>query len=99
MENSEIELGPGIDLAGVERTIDTTLAAAGLEIALRGGLKKFPGCTHWHARLPGHSGTLEITLWPQERRAWFTVQNGRRAAWIEAKRVELEERLRRVLAG
>lgn len=98
MQDTEIELPSGVDLAKVGRAIDAAIASAGLETALRGSLRKFPGCTHWHARSPGESGTLEITLWPQERRAWFTVQSGRRAAWIAGKCAELEQTLRRVLA-
>ncbi len=97
MENIEIELRVGIDLTEVERAIDTALTQAGLEIALRGSLRKFPGCTHWHARQPGESGTLEVTLWPQERRAWFTVQSGRRAVWIPGKLAEVDRELRRAM--
>ena len=99
MENTEIELRPEIDLTEVERAIDTALAAAGLAIVLRGSLQKFPGCIHWHARQPGESGTLEITLWPQAHRAWFTVQSGRRADWIDGKQAEMRRRLRPALAG
>jgi hypothetical protein len=28
-------------------------------------------------------GTLEVTLWEAKRRLWASVQDGRRAAWID----------------
>ena len=65
--------------------IDQALAQVGLNTTLRDGLKKFPGCIHWHAKNGGQPGTLEITLWPQQQRAWFTIQDGRAAGWIDAK--------------
>ena len=61
-------------------------------------LKKFPGCTHWHARNPGRSGTLELTLWPQQHRAWITIQSGRTAEWITEKLPEIQKALQRHLA-
>jgi hypothetical protein len=99
MQNIEIELPPTVNLSTAEKTIDATLAAIGLEIALRGTLKKFPGCTHWHAKNPGQSGTLELTLWPQQHRAWITIQSGRAAEWIAQRLPELQNALYRQLAA
>jgi hypothetical protein len=28
-------------------------------------------------------GTLELTLWEAKRRVWASIQDGRRAAWID----------------
>ena len=81
----EISLTSPIGLSKIERAIDQAIADVGLSVALRASLAKFPGCIHWHAKQGRESGTLEITFWPRERRAWFTIQNGRRAAWIEEK--------------
>jgi ribosomal protein S18 acetylase RimI-like enzyme len=67
----------------VERAIDTAIADIGLEIVLRGTLKKFPGCMHWHVKRGRNSGTLEITFWPLENRAWFSIQDRRKAEWID----------------
>jgi hypothetical protein len=83
----------------VEQAIDGTLAAAGLLVSLQGTLEKFPGCIHWHAKNQGDSGTLEITLWPQERRAWFTIQDGRRADWIKDKMKLVKDEILRQLGG
>jgi hypothetical protein len=79
----------------VERAIDDAIADSGLNVALRGMRRKFPGCTHWHLRREGESGTLEITFWPQQHRAWFTIQAGREAAWIDASLRVLLESIRR----
>jgi hypothetical protein len=85
MTELEIALPPQESSAVLVRAIEAALLEAGLEISLRGTLKKFPGCQHWHARPPGKTGTLEITLWPQAHRAWITIQDGRTAEWIAAK--------------
>jgi hypothetical protein len=91
MQNIELELPPTTNLSAAEKAIDITLAALGLEVALRGTLKKFPGCIHWHAKNPGQSGTLELTLWPQQHRAWITIQSGRAAKWIAERLPEVQD--------
>ena len=63
--------------------IDQAIADTGLNVTLRATLRKFPGCIHWHVKRGNESGTIEITFWPQERRAWFTIQDSRTAVWIE----------------
>ena len=99
MHDVEIPLPPGVDCGEVARVIDQALAQVGLNTTLRDGLKKFPGCIHWHAKNGGQPGTLEITLWPQQQRAWFTIQDGRAAGWIDAKLNALQEVLRQCLEG
>jgi hypothetical protein len=69
----------------IERAIEKAISAAALRVALRGSLKKHRGCIHWHVKNGDASGTLEITFWPEKRRAWFTIQKARRAAWITQK--------------
>ena len=81
----EIPLPSSVDCGKVAQIIDDAIAQINLSITLRDSLKKFPGCTHWHAKNGRESGTLEVTLWPQKHRAWFTIQNGRSAPWIAAK--------------
>lgn len=97
MENIEIPLPRHIESVEVAQVIDAALAESGLTVTLRDSLKKYPGCIHWHAKNGRASGTLEITLWPRERRAWFTVQSGRRAPWTGEKldllSASLQERL------
>ena len=98
MQTIEMELPRRANLAQVEKSIDATLAAVGLQVSLRGTLKKFPGCLHWHAKTAGQSGTLELTLWPQQHRAWISIQGGRTAAWITRKLPEIQDALQRHLA-
>ncbi|HEX4142160.1 MAG TPA: hypothetical protein VHY91_01310 [Pirellulales bacterium] len=87
----EIRLPPDADCCEIGRIIDQAIAQAGLTVTLRDELKRFPGCIHWHAKNGRQSGTLEITLWPQQHRAWFTIQDGRAADWIDAKMTLLQE--------
>lgn len=85
------------DCDDVAQAIDDALVQAGLSTTLRDSLSKFPGCIHWHAKNGRQSGTLEITLWPEKQRAWFTVQSGRAAPWIGAKMKLMREAIRRRL--
>ncbi len=84
----EIQLTSPADSRKIERSIDLAIADVGLTITLRSSLRKFPGCVHWHLKRRQEAGTLEITFWPQERRAWFTIQSGRKAHWI-AQQIKL----------
>jgi hypothetical protein len=93
----EISLPPSVDCGKIARVIDDAIAQIDLSITLRDSLKKFPDCIHWHAKNGRESGTLEITLWPREHRAWFTIYSGRAAPWIDAKMKLLEEFLHRRL--
>ncbi len=69
MQHLEIHLSPAANLRKAEAAMAAAIDAAGLKISLRGTLGKFPGCSHWHAQEPGKPGTLELTLWPQQKRA------------------------------
>lgn len=72
------------DAPAAIKRVDETIAAHSLITTMKGALKSYPGCTHWHCKMGREKGTLEITLWPAKRRAWFKVQAGRRAPWIDA---------------
>ena len=91
MQHIEIELPQGTNLSKAEKTIDATLAEVGLQVSLRGTLKKLPGCIHWHAKSPGQRGTLELTLWPQQRRTWISIQSGRAAEWITEELPKIQQ--------
>ena len=90
MQNLELQLPPGDDDAQIAR-IDLAIAKAGLLVTMRGTLKSFPGSIHWHLKQGKEPGTLEITYWPAERRAWLSIQDGRRGTWIDAKAEELRQ--------
>jgi hypothetical protein len=66
-------------IAAVERAC----AAEGLTQTLRGTLRAYPGCVHWHFKNGAARGVLEITWWPKTRRLWVKVASGREAAWID----------------
>ena len=85
MQDIEISLPSHYKNDTVAQAIDTALVESGLHIIMRDTLKKYPNCIHWHAKNGNKPGTLEVTFWPQESRAWFTVQSGRNAPWIEEK--------------
>jgi hypothetical protein len=93
----EIPFTSQADPNRIERSIDEAIADAGLAVTLRTSLKKFPGCVHWHVRRGREPGTLEITYWPKEHRAWFTIQDGRRAASIDGQAPLLADAIRRRL--
>jgi hypothetical protein len=86
------------DLAGAEELIEKACARLGLIVAMKGSLKGYPGCVHWHYKKDDQKGTLELTLYPKGRRIWAQVQDGRRAPWIDVELPRLqraiEERLR-----
>ncbi len=93
----EIPLPSDVDYSVVEQAIDQTIPAVGLTTTLRDSLKKYPGCIHWHVKYSRRPGTLELTLWPQQRKAWFSVQSGRTAPWIEGKMQSVHEAIQQRL--
>jgi hypothetical protein len=91
----EISLPSQPDGDAIVRSIDQAIVDTGLSVTLRGSLQKFPGCIHWHVKRGRGPGTLEITYWPEARRAWFTIQDGRRAEWIDGQLKLLADAIRR----
>ncbi len=83
MNEIDIHLRELDDESATIARIDEAIEAHGLLATMKGSLKTYPGSTHWHCKRGRETGTLEITYWPTKRRAWFKVQNGRRADWID----------------
>lgn len=77
-------VSPRADLSIAEPVIESCCAEAGLRVTLKGALAAYPGCVHWHLRHGNDKGTLEITLWPAQRRIWFKVASNRGGPWIAA---------------
>ena len=73
------------DFSRVIGIIEETVISSGLQITLKATLGKYPGSTHWHIKNGQEKGILEITLWPKQRRAWFSIQDSRQADWIRPK--------------
>lgn len=69
--------------ADVPKRLESLCRGAGLRLTLKGALQAYPGCVHWHFKSANaeQPGTLELTWWPSERRAWFKVARGRTAVW------------------
>src|SRR5262245_54214354 len=83
MRHIEIPIPAGADADRIECAIDSAIQFCGLHTTLRGTLKQHSGCIHWHLKNSKQRGTLEITWWPSKGRAWFTIQSGRTARWID----------------
>ena len=80
MVEIEIDPVPGDPGQAVQAVADQL----GLDIAIDGTLKSFPGCRHWHLRKPGTTGTLEVTSWPERKRLWVTYHANRVGdGWVE----------------
>ena len=94
MTETEIVVPPPWDAARLGGRAEAAFARHGLQVAMKGTLRTHPGCVHWHLKNGGAAGTLEFTVWPDRRRAWFQVQGGRAAGWIgdvlPALKAELE---------
>jgi hypothetical protein len=63
--------------------IEAACRRAGLTMATKGTLHTYPGSVHWHFKKGANLGTLEATYVPRDGRAWFSVQGGREAPWID----------------
>ncbi len=76
-----------------EPDLERALQASGLTVTLRTTLKQLPGSRHWHVKRGRAPGTLEITLLPAQRRAWFSIHSNRRGEWITAALSDLKQAL------
>jgi hypothetical protein len=78
--------------------IEAVMIERGLQQTLKGGLHAYPGCVHWHFKMLGQTGTLEVTMWPTKQRVWLSVQSRRRVEWIERSLKKIARALQRELA-
>src|SRR5258705_8430481 len=83
MKEIPCQIGRWSDVGRMSRAIESVMSDAGLQQTLKGTLRGYPGCVHWHFARDGATGTLEVTLWPAERRVWLSVQARRGADWID----------------
>ncbi len=95
MREMEIPLPRNADYRLVGKTIEEICVSRGLRLTLKASLNKFSGSTHWHFKNGDERGTLEITLWPAKRRAWFSIQDGRVGAWIGEQIALLQDSFQR----
>ncbi len=90
MTEIEIQWPEDVPVANMVTNIEACCSAISLTQTLRGTLGKYPGCTHWHYKSGKAKGTLEITVWPNQRRLWFVVHENRKADWIDAAASQLK---------
>ncbi len=99
MQDFPIAVPEALNFRRAETVVESCCRRAGLIQGMKTTLANHPGSTHWHYKRASQSGTLEITVWPSERRVWMTVQDGRRAEWITEMlpvlAAELEQALKR----
>ena len=82
MRHIEIPLTRSAD-ASLVTALEDAFSRCELRITLKGATASYPGSTHWHLKREKLTGTLEATLWPSESWFWLSVQDGRKAPWIE----------------
>ena len=90
-----------IDLAIPEHTTRERAAALviqaardlDLNITLTSTLASYPGSSHWHFKMPGQKGVLELTWSPNRQRLWFKIAQNRNAEWIEPAIIEISRTL------
>ncbi|MEX1071419.1 MAG: hypothetical protein WEC37_02235 [Anaerolineales bacterium] len=97
MKEFEITLPSRATDAEIILAVDTAARELGLTQVSKGSLGLYPGSTHWHYKLGSQSGTLEITFWPKERRAWFALRANRYARWMDAVVPQLKTDIERWL--
>jgi hypothetical protein len=97
MQQVEFRVPRDLNLKRAEQLIEEACAELNLTIAMKSSLASYPGSTHWHYKNGKEKGTLELTLFPRDRRLWAQVQSGRKAPWIEATLPELQRKIDRAL--
>jgi hypothetical protein len=89
----DIPLPPLFDPGAVVRLVEAACADAGLTTTMKGTLRAYPGCIHWHYKRGRVAGVLEVTYWPSVQRLWLSVQAGRVGAWTAFAVTALAETL------
>lgn len=81
---TEIELVPPNGLSVAEIEVAILGLPLTVTVTLRGTLRQYPGCHHWHLKQGREPGTLELTWWPEKNRLWFKIASNRRGDWMES---------------
>jgi hypothetical protein len=99
MRTVEFSIPRNCDLTRAEKLIEGVCLRRGLCVAMKGSLSAYPGSVHWHCKQSQQKRTLELTLFPAERRIWASVREGRKAPWIDADLPRLRRAIERELRG
>ena len=97
MREIELAVPRDADLTQAAKLIEKISAQHELILAMKGSLAAYPGCIHWHYKRGKQKGTLELTLFARAGRVWATVQDGRKALWIEQELPALQRAIERAL--
>jgi hypothetical protein len=97
MQEIVVPLPSEPDFKAIEQLIGELCLAEGLACQLKSSLKKYPGSIHWHFKRGSQAGVLEITLWPQTNRLWFSLRQGRRTAWVDELIPSLQRKLEKAV--
>jgi hypothetical protein len=101
MQEVEFAVPRNCNLDRAEKVIESAASALQLTLSMKTTLAGYPGSIHWHYKSGKEKGTLELTLFPRDRRIWAQVQSGRKAPWIDVVlpkvQREIEAALRREL--
>jgi hypothetical protein len=97
MQEFEFDVPHCAQGAEFDSAIETTCISEGLEIGMKSSLATFPGSVHWHFKMPGKNGTLEITSFTRDKRIWAKVQSGRSADWIEPCLMRVKASVEKIL--
>lgn len=98
MREVEVVWPVGIEAEQIAHCVEKCAQEMGLTASLRDTLRSYPGSIHWHWKKGAVRGVLEITLWPQGKRLWFSVQAGRTADWIDTLRPVLHTAINSAIA-
>ena len=99
MRDMSVPVARTVDFITMASVVEGSCDHLGLRQTMKATLRTYPGSVHWHYKWPGLSGTLEVTAWPEERRLWITVQDGRRARWIDEALPALTREMKRRLGA
>jgi hypothetical protein len=78
-----------LDLALTAQQALSECRRRGLIVASERELAGRPGSRHWHLRIPGRDGTLELNEW--QGRVWVKVHPRREGTWTSALARELAQ--------
>ncbi|MEO0636314.1 MAG: hypothetical protein AAFY73_06660 [Pseudomonadota bacterium] len=99
-----IDLSDAVDEWAVVEAVESACYQSDLHLQMKTGLKKYPGCTHWHFKRSSETGILEVTWWPKPtgsdtRRLWLSVHGNRKAGWISEVMPRLKSMIEQRLAS
>ena len=82
----------------VRRAVRVVSREVGIVAREAGPLKAYSGSMHWHCKMQGVSGTLEVTFWPRQGSLWLSVHSRREAPWVASAGRKIKAGLARILS-